>query len=265
MKQIFTKLKNTNETLLACIVILIVALIFGFYGFRVDNSFGFKCSDFETPEKYTRSLAKWIKNYMEKYPEATAEDMMAVRDKLKEENECERPNFTLSESASTLAGNESNNFDIEKALDSIKQVESEQPPRIVGSPSDEEIYNNPYIKHIRTALNGYLDGTNNGIENGVIEPPDDMPDCGLNTLDKSYYKSKFIVFGADDGEYGGVQADIVFIDKPDAIFWAWVYRYAGDNDEYVLRGFCKNGPKEEFEEKFSEMMKEIIKKSKFSL
>jgi len=48
--------------------------------------------------------------------------------------------------------------EIDEIAEAIKKVEAEQPPRITGNETDEELYNNPYIRHIRTALNGYLDG-----------------------------------------------------------------------------------------------------------
>lgn len=158
------------------------------------------------------------------------------------------------------------NIDMGKFADAIKEVESGQPSRIGESPSDEEIYNNPYVKHIRVALNGYLAGTNNGVEEGALDAGESTPECGLNTFDKSYYKSKFIVYDVGDNDYGGVQTNIVFVDKPDTIFWAWTYRYAGDEDEYVLRGFCKNGPPNGSKEKFLEMIRAFLKsgESRFS-
>ncbi|MCX6756564.1 MAG: hypothetical protein NTW35_00185, partial [Candidatus Nomurabacteria bacterium] len=61
--------------------------------------------------------------------------------------------------------------------------------------------------------------------------------CGLNNFDKSYYKSKFLILSASDNDYGGVQAYIIFVDKPDKIFWAWVY------NESSLRVFCEDTSK----------------------
>ncbi|MCX6723381.1 MAG: hypothetical protein NT094_04965, partial [Candidatus Staskawiczbacteria bacterium] len=115
----------------------------------------------------------------------------------------------------TLKTGNTEKLDVQKIADAIKKVESENPPRIGKSPTDEEINNSPYVKHIRIALNGYLDGTNNGVEKMALSTTEGM-NCGLNNFDKAYYQSKFIIYDASDDDYGGVQADIVFINKPDA-------------------------------------------------
>lgn len=147
-----------------------------------------------------------------------------------------------------------------------KIAEAEQPPRIAGNETEEEIYNNPYIKHIRTALNGYLDGSNTGAEEAIALDENKSDECGLDSFDKSYYQSKFFLYDVSDNDYGGVQAYIVFVDKPDTIFWAWVYRLGGDG-EYSLRGFCKAGPPDESKDKFIQTMRSLIESSemKFSL
>ena len=151
--------------------------------------------------------------------------------------------------------------DIQKIGEAIKQVESERPPRIGKSPTETEINNSPYIKHIRIALNGYLDGTNTGVEADALDNTGGS-DCGLNNFDKTYYQSKFIILDASDDDYGGVQADIVFTNKPDTIFWTWIYRLGGDG-EYVLRGFCANGPTEEKKVEFKSYISELIKNAKY--
>lgn len=151
--------------------------------------------------------------------------------------------------------------DIQKIGEAIKKVESEQPPRIGKSPTETEINNSPYIKHIRIALNGFLDGTNTGVEADALDNTGGS-DCGLNNFDKTYYQSKFIILDASDDDYGGVQSDIVFINKPDTLFWTWVYRLGG-NGEYVLRGFCANGPSEEKRVEFNSYVSELIKNAKY--
>lgn len=151
--------------------------------------------------------------------------------------------------------------DAQKLMEAIKKVEAEQPPRIGTSPTEEEIYNSPYIKHIRLALDGYLNGSNFGVEDAALVKTNEV-NCGLESFDKAYYKGKFIIYDASDNDYGGVQADIVFLDKPDTLFWTWVYRLGGDG-EYSLRGFCKNGPSEEKKAKFKDYISEIIKDAKY--
>ena len=103
-------------------------------------------------------------------------------------------------------------------------------------------YEDPYVKHIRTALNSYLDGTMKGINpigkvvksgtnaNGKLE--------GLDSFSKDYYKSKFVVLMAQPSVAGGKEINIIFQDKPDKIFWTWVY--AIQPNVYVLRGFAEN-------------------------
>lgn len=138
----------------------------------------------------------------------------------------------------------SSDIDISKLAEAIKEVESEGVSDEEDPLTEEETYSNPYITHIRVALNNYLSGSTVGIEENALDNISDSEECGLNTFDKSYYKSKFIIYGAGRNDYGGVQADIIFLDNPDSIFWAWIYRYAGEEDEYVIRGFCRNGPPE---------------------
>lgn len=151
----------------------------------------------------------------------------------------------------------------EEIMETIKQSESQRPAGISNSPTEDEIYSNPYILHIRTALNGYLDGTNNGIEAGEMNAIVKEDNCGLDGFNRSYYKSKFIVASAEKSDYGGVQAHIVFIDKPDTMFWAWVYKYVGG--EYVLRAFCTDEIRPELQEEFPKTVQKWITDSRHSL
>jgi len=162
----------------------------------------------------------------------------------------------------------SENTDVSKIMEAIKKLEAEEPVRITGNETDEELRNNPYIKHIRTALNGYLDGSNIGAEEVIaLYEANPSDKCGLTLLDKSYYESKFFIYNVHDNEYGGVQAYIVFVDKPDTIFGAWIYKLGGDDNNYSLRSFCKSGPPEEKRAEFTKIMRSIIERGeiKFSL
>ncbi|MSR88024.1 MAG: hypothetical protein EXS69_02615 [Candidatus Zambryskibacteria bacterium] len=155
------------------------------------------------------------------------------------------------------SGQEAITTDTQAIMDAIKRVESEQPPRIGQSPTAAEIYASPYIQHIRPALNGYLDGSNAGAEEAAMDITSDSS-CGLGNFDKSYYQSKFIILEASDNDYGGVQAYIVFVNKPDSIFWAWVYQLGGEGGKYVLRAFCKSGPPADQTAQFKNYINEII-------
>lgn len=127
--------------------------------------------------------------------------------------------------------------DPEKIPEAIKYLESQNPPRIGKNPTQEKIYNSPYIKRIRLSLDEYvMRGSTAGIEDFAFdhENTSNGLQCGLDLFDKSYFKSKFIVLSASDNDFGGVQASIIFTDKPDKIFWVWVY-----NDS-AIRSFCED-------------------------
>ncbi len=99
----------------------------------------------------------------------------------------------------------------------------------------KETLKGPYVAQVRTGLNGYLDGSNNGIDGDftIKRKQEDGIISGLESFDKSYYQSKFIVIGVDDFIGGGKEVSIIFQDKPDKMFGAWVY----DRPDYILRGF----------------------------
>ena len=103
-------------------------------------------------------------------------------------------------------------------------------------------YKNPYVLHIRKALNGYLSGTNEGMDTPDLvikaDTSDDGTVGGLSSFGNDYYKSKFIVFAINDSVTGGKTINIVFQDKPDKLFNAWVYKLA--DGTYDLRGFWQN-------------------------
>ncbi len=150
---------------------------------------------------------------------------------------------------------DSKEIDKDKLMDAIKYLESENPPRIGRTPTAEEIQNSPHIKQIRIALNGYLDGTNIGLEETALDDSSKEMKCGLNNFDKTYYSSKFVVLHAEDNDWGGVQAYITFVDKPDTVFFVWIYGIVG---EQRLRTLCEK-PILDTEE--ADMIKEIINSS----
>jgi len=156
--------------------------------------------------------------------------------------------------------------DVVKLREAIKKLESQEPPRISENPTEEEIYNSEYVKHIRVALNGYLNGDISEADKPLSEIVDGGNKCGLDSFDKSYYTSKFIVIGASDSDYGGVQANLFFIDKPNTLFWVWIYKVVGKDqeDEYQMRAFCEDGPAPEEKTQFDDFTKGMIKNSKYS-
>ena len=145
-------------------------------------------------------------------------------------------------------------FETLEYMDAIALTEQERGPIIADDMTAEELHTSPFISHIRVALDNYVKGSVDGLEETSIDTIQDG--CGLSTFDQTYFKSPFILFDAEDGEFGGVNIDIVFTEKPDRIFSAWVYQYG--TGEFVLRGFCEVGPSDEKQADFDAMMKEII-------
>ena len=101
-------------------------------------------------------------------------------------------------------------------------------------------YKNPYVIHLRKAIDGYLNGTNYGMQSPqlVIESSSSSGMLsGLSSFSKDYYKSKFVIFGISDSLAGGENISIIFQNKQDKLFEAWVYKLAGGT--YDLRGFSQ--------------------------
>lgn len=108
------------------------------------------------------------------------------------------------------------------------------------------VYKNPFVLYLRKALNAYLanDSSEVNISMAAVEKGNsDGIISGLDAFEKDYYKSKFIVLSINDSLGGGKDIQMIFQDKPDRIFYAWVYKLAGGN--YELRGF---NSKEHFDE-----------------
>jgi len=99
------------------------------------------------------------------------------------------------------------------------------------------VYKDPFVLHIRKVMDGYLAGKE--MPDLTIDKNDlDGAPSGLAAFDKEYYQSKFAVLAIDDALYGGKDVLIIFQDKPDKIFTAWVYKLA--DGEYDFRGFWEN-------------------------
>jgi hypothetical protein len=97
-------------------------------------------------------------------------------------------------------------------------------------------YNDPYVKHVRVALNNYIYGSNEGIDElarvglGTLEGED-----GLDNFDSSYYESDFLIYWVENEVAGGGKnITFYFKDQPDMMFTAWVYQLS--SGDYVLRG-----------------------------
>jgi hypothetical protein len=100
-----------------------------------------------------------------------------------------------------------------------------------------QTYKNPAVIYIRTALNIYLNGDLNNLLPKSAKEKKESNDLiyGLDSFNKSYYKSKFVVIYYDTAPFGGQNITILFQDKPDRFFTTWVYKLA--DKTYELRGF----------------------------
>jgi|GEM_PF-5788690 len=158
---------------------------------------------------------------------------------------------------------QSGTVDPDKIMDAIKYLESANPPILDQLQTEEDVVNNPHIKQIRLALNGYLDGTNNGLEEYMaLDVTDPIMKCGLNNFDKTYYQSKFVILSARDNEYGGILAYIAFVDKPDTMFFVWIYGVVG---EQRLRTFCETPAPEDDIDGYKEYINKGINDSNYRL
>ncbi len=119
------------------------------------------------------------------------------------------------------------------------------------------IYKNPYVIYLRQALNAYLahDSSQACIFQGAVDKRVDQGIVtGLDAFSKEYYKSKFVVVTIDDNSENGKDIQIIFQDKPDRIFYAWVGKNPYEED--CLLGF---NSKEDFDkEENKENMKKLI-------
>jgi len=136
--------------------------------------------------------------------------------------------------------------DIEK----IEAVEVSEDLDFQDIQSYYNAYQAPSVVHLRKALNGYLSGTNEGMDSEFVIKKRESESylAGLDSFDKAYYKSKFIVLDITRNDYGGELITIIFRDKPDKIFRAWVYFYwnAGTPDYYDFRDFWQMSVPDDF-------------------
>ncbi|GIW69337.1 MAG: hypothetical protein KatS3mg101_0084 [Patescibacteria group bacterium] len=113
------------------------------------------------------------------------------------------------------------------------------------TPVDQELqsyydsYKDPFVLQIRTTLNNYLNEPESVPESLVEEGFTMGRKTGLSSFSKDYYKGKFVVIDIGNFPGGGKQVNILFPDKPDKVFWVWVYKLGGDGG-YEVRGFAEN-------------------------
>lgn len=134
-----------------------------------------------------------------------------------------------------------------------QEIIAENPSETTPPPqlelSDEELaeyaktYEEPAVIFLREAIDSYQEGIYDEDIMSIVAIEKDESDGKLSGLDsfEGYYQSKFIVYQIVNNYFGGVNILIIFVDKPDQIFTAWVYKHA--DDTFHLRGFWNNPPK----------------------
>ncbi len=115
---------------------------------------------------------------------------------------------------------------------SLSEIEKKASREIGGFARSDEaeylaVYDDPFVKHLRTALDGYLSGTNEGMlapgTTASATSVDGELTAGLDSFSKAYYRSKFVVVALNPFVMGGKEIGIIFQDRPDKVFSAWVY------------------------------------------
>ncbi len=115
------------------------------------------------------------------------------------------------------------------------------------TPVKESETSDPYFLHLRKALNGYLNGSNDGISLPVFvvnaSTDNNGKAFGLDSFNKLYYASEFTILKVETAKPYGKIISIFFEKMPDKIFDAWILKDKGG--EYDLRGFWENMPSSE--------------------
>ncbi len=121
-------------------------------------------------------------------------------------------------------------------------------------------YDLPSSIALRKIFDNYVKGDIKEIPEMVLEKSIvSEQTCGLDSFDKKYYKSKFIIWDIEEAVYGGNIANIVFVDYPDTLFWTWVYNIGDDdNPKYEMRGFCESDAFKDSQKEFKGMMKALL-------
>lgn len=143
---------------------------------------------------------------------------------------------------------------------SIENNKSIDKPLVLDQKDREayyRVYKEPSVIYLRKALNAYLANDHSSIATTAIEK-DRLEDTigGLDSFDKEYYKSKFVVLAINNAIGGGKDIQIIFQDKHDRAFNAWVYKLAGG--EYELRSFYSVEGKEQIVKDIVEDYKSYI-------
>ena len=141
-----------------------------------------------------------------------------------------------------LMTNQRQEDNLKQAMDMTTATNNPSPAETIA-PDDLKryyaVYKNRDVRYLRSLFNDYLAGRR--VQTGGRDRADEF--TLLDTWNKSYYKSKFIVLTFNKALGGGSQFSILFLDNPDRVFNVWVYPAAGEEPE--LRTFESAGRTEE--------------------
>lgn len=102
------------------------------------------------------------------------------------------------------------------------------------------VYQNPFVIYLRIAFAAYSKGVPQvaNIDSAAIQASKvENIESGLDNFDKNYYQSKFVVLTISDNERDGKDLQIIFQDKPDRIFYAWIVKDQSSEVGHSLIGF----------------------------
>jgi hypothetical protein len=88
------------------------------------------------------------------------------------------------------------------------------------------VYKNPDVRYLRTLFDFYLKNS------GGTEQERQY----LSKWNKDYFRSKFTVMSRENNTFGCTLITILFQDRPDKVFVAWIYPEGG-NKQLTLRRF----------------------------
>ena len=115
-----------------------------------------------------------------------------------------------------------NSFALDTSTKPINEEILETAPTREDMKRYASTYRDPYVRHIRKAINNCLKKKYEGDDN-----------CeAIRAIDQEYLKNKFFVFSYNYSLMGGRFISLISQKKPDKIFSIWVYKGTGD---YELR------------------------------
>lgn len=130
----------------------------------------------------------------------------------------------------------------------ICEIETFTPPLTSEITYNNKIKKDEFVGYLRRSLDDFLSSQyvpcvtascSVGLSNGIHYADSVYNDVAR--VDPAYLRSKFIVLSTDVAPGGGESIVLMFKDRPDKMFYAWVYGREGQ-DYFDLRGFSIYDP-----------------------